>query len=110
MSKQAEMQRTEAVKTFEIKDSHTCTCTDTSTEHKSKVDNETENNSSSSSSNQSCTNSPFHVSNNNSVAYSARSSASFSWERAHATDPLLVKWEEYKLLQRRINKIKRLKF
>lgn len=56
--------------------------------------------------------SPFHVSNEQSSAsnFSVKSSKSVSWEQLHATDPLLVKWEEYKLLQKRIQKIRRHKF
>lgn len=58
--------------------------------------------------------SPFHNSSDQKSAtssnFSVRSSRSFSWERAQATDPLLVKWEEYKLLQTRIQKIKQHKF
>jgi hypothetical protein len=34
---------------------------------------------------------------------------SFSCERAEATDPLLVRWRECKLVKTRINRIERLK-
>lgn len=57
--------------------------------------------------------SPFHVSTSSSKVskrtsfFSRRSDhKSFSWERVEATDPLLVKWEEYKMIQKRIHQIK----
>lgn len=56
--------------------------------------------------------SPFHNSCGSSRNFkvSIQSNRSFSFERAEATDPLLVRWEEYKMLQTRLAKIKRLTF
>lgn len=61
--------------------------------------------------------SPFHMSittsSSNNSKYSKcskHSVKSFSWERAEATDPLLVRWREYRLLRSRLSKIERHKF
>jgi hypothetical protein len=55
--------------------------------------------------------SPFHISSTSSWSESSKQSVkSCSWERAEATNPLLVRWRECKLLKTRINRIERLKF
>jgi hypothetical protein len=56
--------------------------------------------------------SPFHISSES--GYSAKQPTmkpkEFSWERAESTDPLLVRWQEFKMLKTRLNRIKNLKF
>lgn len=56
--------------------------------------------------------SPFHISSES--GYSAKQPTmkpkEFSWEKAESTDPLLVRWQEFKMLKTRLNRIKNLKF
>lgn len=81
----------------------------------SQSENETDNGSGLES-NDTCR-SPFHMSTTTSSSNNSKYSKcskhsvkSFSWERAEAIDPLLVRWREYRLLRSRLSKIERQTF